>query len=212
MLSSLLIAGVCVFNGLLDSDTTHTPWHVGYDNGLSARYFFKNNRGIGLNLRPSGFDLYNESSNEESYNYDGGIFEQTNKSKTHGAQLFLEMFYQKKFNPIFILTPFVSIGGGFETYKSHRLMRQGDMSTDSNAYYREYNSENTTTLFSGSAGVMPGIKLGRFTAEFRLGIAAYYSKMKSPEGISDKTSSKDKRVILVYPSDFIRAIIIHFNI
>jgi hypothetical protein len=59
---------------------------------------------------------------------------------------------------------------------------------------------------------MPGIKLGRFTAEFRLGVAAYYSKMTSPEGSTEKSNLKSKRVALLYPSDFIRAIIIYFNI
>ncbi len=68
--------------------------------------------------------------------------------------------------------------------------------------YSDDDRENTTTLFSGSEGVMPGIKLGRFTAEFRLGVAAYYSKMKSPEGSADKNIRKSKRAALLYPSKY----------
>jgi hypothetical protein len=213
MLSSLLIAGVCVFNGFLDSDTTsHSQWHIGYQNGLSARYFFQNNLGLGLNLQPVDYDLYSESSGDDSYTWQDTHTERSEKSKSRGAQLFAEVYYQKKINRIFLFTPFLSIGGGFGTDKSYYITSHKVISTDSTIQYSYDNRENTTTLFSGSAGVMPGIKLGRFTAEFRLGIAAYYSKMTSPEGATDKSNRTSKRAMLIYPSDFIRAIILHFNI
>jgi hypothetical protein len=213
MLSSLLIAGVCVFNGLLDSDTTsHSQWYIGYQNGLSARYFFQSNFGLGLNLQPVDYDLYSETSGDDSYTWQDNSSARSEQSKSRGAQLFAEVYYQKKINRIFLFTPFLSVGGGFGTDKRHYITSYKVISKDSTIQYSDDNRENNTTLFSGSAGVMPGIKLGRFTAEFRLGVAAYYSKMTSPEGSSEKSNRTSKRAVLLYPSDFIRAIIIHFNI
>jgi hypothetical protein len=165
-----------------------------------------------LNLQPVDYDLYSGSSGDDSYTWQDNRTERSEQSKSRGAQLFAEVYYQKKINRIFLFTPFLSVGGGFGTDKNHYISSYKVISKDSTVQYSNDNRENTTTLFSGSAGVMPGIKLGKFTIEFRLGVAAYYSKMTSPEGSTDKSNRKSKRAALLYPSDFIRAIIIHFNI
>jgi hypothetical protein len=212
MIAHLLIAGTCLFSGLLDSDTTHRKWAIGYDQGISARYFPRSDFGCGLILQPLGGDLFekSESTNRYSNNYATG--NESSNMDQRGLKILIEAYYQKKFNSIFLLTPYINIGGGYGKFSETSVSQRYYPPYDTLRYPLTHVQKRSTSTFLGTVGIMPGVRFGRFTAEFRLGISGLYTKTRSPDESDLIYNDKSRRITFIYPAEFVRALVFHFSI
>jgi hypothetical protein len=221
MFSAILLASALSVNGIFDIDTIPRKWYVGFDQGLSARHFPNQSCGFGVLIQPDGDYLVDETNSTRTYSnsYRNSSNEGSSEDKSNmkGARLLLEGFCSRKLNNYFTLTSFLDIGGGYRTYLSEYKQTSTDSYKDSytdttfsSAYVSKV--EGSSKTFIASVGVMPGIKVGRFLFEFRLGLTGMYAKNETPEHRNNSTDGDSKNLRLIYPSDIVHALVIHLSI
>jgi hypothetical protein len=216
MLSTLLLTCTLV-NGIFDIDTIPHKWFLGFDQGLSARYFPKQDFGFGILVQPSNYYLVNkaQSSGTFSSTYPNSSTDgiRNEKTDTRGARLIIEGLYSRKLNNYFTFTPFINIGGAYESFSTeyNEISTHTTADTAFNASYFSQ-QKGSSKAFTASIGVMPGIKLGKFLFEFRLGLSGSYKKDTSPGSKNYSIDRDAKNIRLIYPSDVVHSLVIHLNL
>lgn len=217
MLSTFLMTCALAVNGVFDIDTIPHKWFFGFDQGLSARYFPKQNLGVGVLVQPCDYYLVNKANSSGTFSnvYQNSKTDgvRTEKTNTRGVRLLIEGLYSRKLNNYFTLTPFVNIGGAYESF-STEYNEISTLTTRDTTFTTPYFSQQkgSSKAFTASIGIMPGIKLGRFLFEFRLGLSGSYKKDTSPESRSYSNDRKSKNLLLIYPSNVVQSLVIHLNI
>jgi hypothetical protein len=216
MLTGILVTCALAVNGVFDMDTIPRSWFIGFDQGLSVRYFPRSDFGLGIMLQPESGSLVNKSEskstyyNESSTSTNAGSNERKDDSK--GARVLVEGLYCKKLSRPFTLTSFVNAGGGYEKYFSESTYSYKNSDVDTLLSYHNSKRKGTQKTFTASVGIMPGITLGRFLFQFRLGLSGVYTKESSPDYSGDKADGESKNMRLIYPSELVRALMVHIDI
>jgi len=175
---------------------------LGYESGLSFRYF-PSNFGVGIVLGPIG------SANARSLYYSQNVSDTLDANYYNsdivdkGLMGTISGYY--RFNlKMFNATPFITMGYGFS-------QRHHTMETNSTVY--SYKRDYHTVI--GEFGVLPGFSYKRVSVEAKLGINARYGFSRAPEssninGLKRQNSETEKSLDLIYPTDIVKGLILHF--
>lgn len=205
----VLLAASAALSG---GDTTWHSLSVGYDHGLSFRYWPKAGKlGMGIVVRPMGFGtLYESYDAERREERDDYVQVNSYDGKEKGATGLVDVMYRYPIGKRFHLTPFVSLGGKYATRSSSRSYSfEGDGAP---AYDLETRREEVTVRgFIGQIGIMPGISLGPCTIEIRLGIGGMLEYADSPDDIEESTERDVSELFLLYPRDIVQSLVFHIG-
>lgn len=211
LLRTLATATVLVWTTVPRADTTVAKFHLGYDRGISFRYHPKGALGIGLVVRPGvGSRLYADSESDSRDVHAQASYSTEASMSDKGATVLAEALYKRALGRRFSLTPFVSIGGSYSTSRSRCTYEREYLESDpryDRAETREV--ERTTREFLAQLGLMPGVEIGPFSAQFRLGLQGGIEKTDSPEQVQTSVKRTDRHFGLLYPVDIVRSIIVH---
>lgn len=216
-MTALLLSPAVIFAGVEPAaDTVARHFQIGYERGISLRYFPVRVWGIGLVA--SSPTLYQNDIDETEYSGSSGSGKQTYRENEKNISLALEGIRKIGLKRPFMLHLFASIGGSYSTYKRSSDTEQhyttyDDLSTII-PVTRNYSSsiEQTEIGCFGRIGIMPGLSWGIFSVALRLGIEGRYSVNRSPDDMTDKRTGKSSRVRFIYPSGLVESLILHFEI
>lgn len=192
------------------SDTT-VKYHklmVGYDAGLSLRYYPVEKLGFGLVIHPkNGRNLYSNSEMERFEERITDITTYDDRSKGKGVAVLLDIIRKYHIGNRFTLSPFVSLEGGY--LSSKRVSSYNAKSKSGESYENNNRYEYKTRSLKGQFGVMPGVFIGPFTIEFRLGMYGGISKTETPDNAKYSEKEDNQTFGLIYPGDIVQSLIVH---
>jgi len=207
----LLAAGAAV----CDTDSSEHSILIGYDHGLSFRYYPRPALGFGLLVQPAAFaSLYASLDADYTDSYDERHSVSSGYNARKGGSALLEVLYRRRIGSRFYLTPFLSLGARYTTQTDSYSYEHFE--GDSSVYSNSTEAETRTWGFVGQLGVMPGVRFGPVTIEFRLGLGGEIASTDSPDspGEATRTStteSTEKDLYVVYPADLIGSLVIHIG-
>ena len=197
------------------ADTAVHHFQIGYERGISLRYFPM--RAWGIGLVASSSTLYLNDLDEREHTSSSDSFKQKYRENEKNISIALEGLRRIGLKRPFMLHLFASIGGSYSTYRR---------SSDTEQHYtydslstiipvtRNYSSftEQTEIGCFGRIGIMPGLSWGIFNVAFRLGIEGRYSINRSPDDTTEKRTGKSSQVRFIYPAGLVESLILHFEI
>ena len=210
----LLLLSVLPLAAFAREDTTLRKLHIGWEQGVSARFFPRRTLGVGLVISPAGFSPLYSSRHSESHEENAQqIRDSKESSEGKGATVVVEGLYRLRIGKWFVLTPFVSVGGEYSRHVSDRWNRTREKGAeDSTGESVSLASDRISREFVGRIGLMPGVRIGRVTAQFRLGIRGGVSLAETPDNDMRRQQMNSRYIRLIYPRDPIRETAVHFAI
>lgn len=196
---------------------------IGYDQGISVRYFLAPATSLSFIGRPSTRSEYGSMSSTDFYSsensthqYSSSDYRDLTQSNTtsKGMGLFLQVAHVKDLLMGFSVSPYVQLGGTYATYTTSITNQSkyiGEYSYNHNSTSTHTNSYNATTA-NLELGFMPGYSYKRLMIQFKLGIGGEMT-IQDPEKGNVGDDGKSKRGYFKYPMyDMINSLSIHLAI
>ena len=205
------------------ADSMRHHFQIGYERGISCRYFPVRNWGIGLIA--SSTRLYRNEYNKSESTDETATYLDTSRRDYHyndkDIDIALEGLRVFDLKKPFTLHLFASVGGSYSHYSRRYEYEDTRVTIDHTSdgvvktpgtSTQEQIMEETEIGGFGRLGIMPGIKWGRFSVALRLGIEGRYTKRRSPESATDKRSGHSTSVLFIYPHSLLESLILHFDL
>lgn len=201
------------------ADSAHHRFQIGYERGISCRYFPVRDWGIGLIA--STTTLYNKEYEKYQNTSQPNANLTTTRTGNKNLTLTLEGLRAITLQTPFTLHLFASVGGIYSsytrtytheyTYTNSEYTADGIMEVLHTS--REKRSMDETEIGGlGRIGIMPGITWKRFSAALRLGIEGRYTKSRSPDSATEKNNRHSSRVRFLHPSNLVESLVLHFDL
>ena len=206
------------------ADSVRHRFQVGYEHGISCRYFPVPNWGIGLIVSSSR--LYRNEKEKQESTYETDTYLVTSRRDYHyknkNFDIVLEGLRGINLKKPFTLHLFASAGGSYSndtrrySYEDTRITIDhtsdgGGVETPGTSTEEQIINPTEIGGF-GQFGIMPGIQWGRFNVALRLGVEGRYTKSSSPEDATEKRSGHSTSVTFIYPYSLIESLILHFDL
>jgi hypothetical protein len=203
------------------ADHSGHRFFVGYERGLSFRYFPARLWGFGLVATTSGA-LYEKDYDRLGYDYDNETYSNTSREKSKNISLYFDIIRNIKSNGHFTLAAFASTGGSYQTQKrSDVIYSRYYVSSVDSIIIRDFDSQTETRRWGiiGRVGILPGFTWGAFSAQFRFGLEGRYSFLDSPANREDSGGSREQvsngkttTLNFIRPANLVESLILHLEI
>lgn len=215
--TALAITAICfsVSAAGTEKERAGRSFKIGYDQGISCRYYPNDVWGFGVVLfSPNWNGIYLKENSERSQVNENDSWKSSDSNSEKGIAASFEVVRLIKRSNRFTLNVFASVGGEFTNrIRSTRYdSRYYDIGGDSIVGRSDFNAYNTNnTAVSGRFGIMPGVVSGPISIEFRLGVEGRYSVEKSPERATYRIDGKTSSIKFIYPGSLVQSLIIHYE-